>query len=103
MPVALIATTLPLPPLTHLPLAETSSFELQLRCNLISFLSQLAGVGGIRLVNDSTLARSSPHSSRHDVRMELHAGFPYTIAHAAAVGELALECLFPMVPKKGLI
>jgi len=103
MPVALIAGTLPLPPLTHLPLVQTSSFELQLRSNLIGFLSRLAVTRGVRLVNDSTLARSSPYPGRHDVRMELHAGFPYTIAHAAAVADLALECLFPAVPKKGLI
>jgi FkbH-like protein len=37
------------------------------------------------------------------VKVELHAGFPYTIAHAGAVAELALECLFPAAPKKGLI
>jgi hypothetical protein len=35
--------------------------------------------------------------------MELHAGFPYTIQHAAAVADLSLECLFPPVSKKGLI
>ncbi len=103
MPVALVTGTLPLPPLTHLPLAQTSSFELQLRCNLIGLVSQLVANTGVRLVNDSTLAQSSPFSSRHDVKMELHAGFPYSIAHAAAVGELALNCLFPAAPKKGLI
>jgi FkbH-like protein len=103
MPVALIAGTLPLPPLTHLPLAQTSSFELELRSKLLNFLTEAAAIQAVRLVNDSTLARSSPYSGRHDVKMELHAGFPYTISHAVAVGELALECLFPAVPKKGLI
>jgi FkbH-like protein len=103
MRVALVTTTLPLPPLAHLPLAETSSFELQLRCNLISFLSRIGGLSRLRLANDSTLARRSPCAARHDVRMELHAGFPYTIQHAAAVADLSLECLFPPVSKKGLI
>jgi FkbH-like protein len=103
MPVAVVTTTLPLPPLTHLSMVETSSLELQLRCNLISFLSRIGGLSGLRLVNDSTLARCSPYPNRHDVRMELHAGFPYTIHHAAAVAELSLECLFPPVPKRGLI
>jgi FkbH-like protein len=103
MPVAVVTTTLPLPPLTHLPLAETSSWELQLRCNLISFLSRIGGVSGLRVVNDSTLARCSPCPNRHDVKMELHAGFPYTLQHAAAVAQLSLECLFPPAPKRGLI
>jgi FkbH-like protein len=103
MPTALITGTLPLPPLTYLPVAQTSSFDLQLRCNLIGLVSQLVANTGVRLVNDASLAQSSPFSDRHDVKMELHAGFPYSIAHAAAVGELAMDCLFPAVPKKGLI
>ena len=103
MPLSIVAGTLPLPPLTHLPLAQASIFELQLRSDLIGFLTQVAAIQGVRLVNDSTLARSSPYSARHDVKMELHAGFPYAIAHAAAIAELAVECLFPPVPKKGLI
>src|SRR5271166_2654144 len=58
MPVVLVTGTMPLPPLTHLPLAQTSSLELQLRCSLIGFLTQMAAISGVRLVNDSTLARS---------------------------------------------
>jgi FkbH-like protein len=103
MPVALVATTLTLPPLAHLPPAQTGSFELQLRCCLTGFLSRVGGCSGVLLVNDSTLARCSPCPSRHDVKMELHAGFPYTIQHAGAVAELSVECLFPPLPKKGLV
>jgi FkbH-like protein len=103
MPVAVVATTLPLPPLTYLPLAQTSAFELQLRFAIISFLNRICSLPGLRLVSDSALTRRSPHAQRHDVKLELHAGFPYTVAHAAGLARTSIECLFPPVPKKGLI
>lgn len=103
IPLVVVAATLPLPPLTHLPPAETSSWELQLRCKLTGFLGRICGMSGLRIMSDSALARLSPFPDRHDVKMELHAGFPYTIQHAAAVAELSVECLFPPSAKKGLI
>ncbi len=103
MPVAVVAPSLPLPPLTHLPLAQTGSFELQLRCHLAGLLSRICSIASLKLVNDSTLALLSPFANRRDVKMELHAGFPYTIPHADAIAKLTIECLFPSTPKKGLI
>ena len=103
MPVALVAGTLLLPPLSFLPLAQSSSFELQLRCNLNGFLVRLGGLPRVRVVNDSLLALVSAYPQRHDIKGELHAGFPYTIPHASAVATLAVECLVPPVAKKGLI
>jgi FkbH-like protein len=57
----------------------------------------------LKLVSDCALARLSAFANRRDVKMELNAGFPYSIPHAAALAELFVQCLFPSVPKKGLI
>ncbi len=103
MPVAVIATTLPIPPLTHLPPVQASGFDLQLQCAKTNFLCRICSVPGVRLVSDSALSLRSPQAQRHDVKMELHAGFPYSISHASAAAELLVRCLFPSVPKKGLI
>jgi FkbH-like protein len=102
-PVAVIAPTLALPPLTHLPPVQTGAFELNLRSLLFAFLTRLCRHKGLRLLSESALARESPASERHDAKLDLQAGFPYTIAHAAAVARLAIACLFPAAPKKGLI
>jgi len=103
MPVALLGPTLPLPPITHFPPAQANPLELQLRCAWAGFLNQAAALRGVRLASDSALDLRSPHAARYDARMDLHAGFPYSVAHAAAVAELGFQCLFPEAPKKGLI
>jgi FkbH-like protein len=103
MPIAVLAPTLSIPPLTHLPPAQASGFELQLRCALTNFACRIASLPDTRLVSESALAQRSPQAQRHDVKMDLHAGFPYTISHASAAAELLTGCLFPGVPKKGLI
>ena len=101
--VALIPPTLPLPPVTHFPPAQSSALELQLHCALASFLNNLGALGRVAVVSQSELAARSPQAARHDVKLDLHAGFPYTVAHAAALAELSIDCLFPPTPKKGLV
>lgn len=103
MPVAVTAPTLPLPPLSYLPPSQTGAFELQLQASLLEFLNRICGVSSLRLVSDSTLALRSPITERRDVKMELLAGFPFSVHHADVMAELAVECLFPPTPKKGLI
>ncbi len=103
MPVVLVAPCLGLPPLTHVPPAQTSACELRLNAILVQFLERVCGRGGIRLASSASLALSSPYGARHDVKMDLLAGFPYSIAHADAVAELSVGCLFPAAPKKGII
>lgn len=98
LPVAVLPPALGLPPLTHIPPRLTGAFELRLRAALIGLLQRLCDRDGIRIANESGLP-----TERHDVRMDLHAGFPYTLAYADAVAELAVDCLFPKAPKKGLI
>lgn len=103
MPVTLAAPTLLPPPLTHLHPAQTSHFELRLSAILIDFLQRAAQRSGIKLLNASTLAVSSPQSARHDLRMELLAGYPYSLTHTDALAQTIVACLFPAPPKKGLI
>ena len=81
----------------------TSPFELHLRYAAARSLDHISGLCGVRLVSESELDLRSPHAARYDAKLDLHAGFPYTVPHAVAVAGLALECLFPAAPKKGLI
>ena len=103
MPVVVLAPSLGLPPFTHVPPAETSAWELRLNAILIQFLNRILDRGGIRVVSATSLERRSPLAGRHDLKMDLLAGFPYSLPHADAVAELALDCLFPAVPRKGII
>jgi FkbH-like protein len=102
-PVAVVGPTLALPPLTYLPPSETSAFELELNSILSEFLKRVARLGGVKVVSGASLATKSPTTERHDVKMDLLAGFPYTVGHADAVAAMSVACLFPPVPKKGLI
>lgn len=103
VPVTVVAPTLPLPPLTHLPSAQTSAFELQLNALLIDFLQRVCQPVGIKLLNAASLAMMSPESSRYDIKMDLMAGFPYALTHADALAQMSVRCLSPAAPKKGLI
>ena len=103
IPVTLISPTLPLPPLTQNSPVQTSKLELRLNSILGEFLLKVSGCGGIRLMSASRLAASSPHHTRHDVKMELATGFPYSLPHADELARLGVRCLFPDEPKKGLI
>ena len=103
MPVAVAAPSIELPPMSYLPPSQAGHFELRLNAILAGFLERMAGHDGIRLVSGATLAMASPPNTRHDVRMDLHAGFPYTLPHADALAEASVQCLFPSPPKKGII
>lgn len=103
MPVSLVAATLPLPPITYLSPVQASKFDLELRSLLAGFLNRVCRFRQMRLVSDAALALASPPAQRRDVKLELHAGFPYTVSHSDHVARAAIECLFPPVPKKGLI
>jgi FkbH-like protein len=103
MPVVVVAPTLPLPPLTHLPPAQTSTFELGLNAILIEFVQRLCQHRGTKLLSASTLAMLSSPSTRHDIKMDLATGFPYTLIHADALAQLSVSCLFAPGVKKGLI
>ena len=103
MPVAVASPSLGLPPMTHLPPSQANDCEVRLNVILAGFLQRITGHGGIRLVSGSKLASISPSNARHDVKMDLHAGFPYTLSHADVLAEVSVQCLFPAPPKKGII
>ncbi|HXW89082.1 MAG TPA: HAD-IIIC family phosphatase [Terriglobales bacterium] len=103
MPVALVPPTLPLSLLGHTAGWQFSLAEAELQKQMATFLADAAQIGRVALLNSSSLARVSPEPLRLDALMELKAGFPYTVAHASAVGGLVVKLLFPPSPMKGLI
>jgi FkbH-like protein len=103
MPVVLVGPSLGLPPLTHVPPAQTSSSELRLNAILAQFLQRVCAHDRIRLVSGASLALNSPYAARHDIKMDLLIGFSYTVTHADSVAKLSVDCLFPVASKKGLI
>lgn len=102
-PVVIAGPGLPLPPFHHVPSARSSGFELQLGALASNFLKRLGDLPDVRVISDSTLASVSPPGARHDIVADLRTGFPYTLAHADALADLAVTCLFPEPPRKGLI
>jgi FkbH-like protein len=103
MPLAVVAPTLSLPPLTHLPPNQTSMLELRLNSIVSQLLQRLSERSHLKLVNASTLAVTSPQSARHDVKLDILVGFPFTLTHTDALAQISVSCLFPAASKKGLI
>lgn len=103
LPVALVPPTIPVSLLGHTTGWQLSVSEVDLQHQLAAFLAQAARIRGVAILNSSSLARLSPEPSRLDALMELRAGFPYTMAHAALVAGQVIQLLFPPAPMKGLI
>jgi FkbH-like protein len=101
MPVAVAGPSLPLPPVGSTIGAQASVIELELRHEVSGLLLLLSELAGVRIVQP-LYADQSP-ASRLDAKMELLAGFPYTIPHADAMAKALSAVLFPPAPKKGLI
>ena len=98
MPVAVAGPTLPLPPLDNTIQAQAGSLELDLRSQAAAFLLELAGIPGVRVVQSGGEAGNGL-----DAKMELLAGFPYTIPQAAALAQKLAAVLWQAPPKKALI
>ena len=92
-----------MPPIGNTIRAQSSVLELELAHELDGFLLNAARLPGIRVVDRSHLEQLSPGATRLDAKMELMAGFPYSIAHANALGRCLANVLYPPPPKKGLI
>lgn len=103
MPVAIVPPTLPAPLLGHTAGWQLSLTEAELQTLSATFNERAARIGGVAVLHSANLARMSPESARLDALMELRAGFPYTMAHAAAVASRIVDLLFPPAPLKGLI
>lgn len=82
---------------------QASRFELDLDRAVAGFLAELAGLAGVRVLHAGRLAALSPPAARHDLRMELAAGFPLAVDHASVLAAALLELAFPPPVKKGLI
>jgi len=98
MPVAVAPPSLPLPPIGNTIRAQSSVFELDLEQQLAAFLSRLSKFSGVRV-----LRQQRADASPLDAKMELLAGFPYTVAFADALASSLVNVLYQPAPKKGLI
>jgi FkbH-like protein len=100
MPVALVPPCLPLPPIGNTIRAQGSVLELELEEQLARFLSRIARVFDVRVVRRSWI---EPPVASLDARMELVAGFPYTVPFASRLAASLVDVLCQPTPKKGLI
>ena len=104
MPVAILPPVLPLPPIGGTASPHRSSFDLELSQLLSSFLVEASHLPGIRIVVAPHPEPGTPTGNTVlDARMELMAGFPYTVAQANAMATSLAATLWPAPPKKGLI
>jgi FkbH-like protein len=103
MPVVVATPSLPLPPLASTIRAQAAEIELELEYQLAHFRLQLAKIPRLRILHSSHLAQVSPADTRLDPKMELLAGFPYTLPYADALARSLVEVLDQKSPKKGLI
>ncbi len=95
--------TLPLPPAFHTPGWQASEGELALEEMVAAFARRIAAHPSVLLVNKQRLDGVSPPDLRYDIRSDLHTGFPYTMAHADALGLALAGLIDSPPPKKGLI
>ena len=58
---------------------------------------------GLRIVNAHSLNEASPVGGRYDVKSDVATGFPYTLPHVSAMGEVLAGLIASRQPKKGLI
>jgi len=82
---------------------QESLFESQLRKTVATLAASLTQQTGVRIVNEQSLSELSPLSERMDLKSDLATGFPYSIRHASALGEMAADLIHSPQPKKGLI
>lgn len=97
MPVAVAGPSLPLPPIGNTIGAQQSAIELELHSQLAQFLLRLDRIRGVRVVRLATNERCL------DAKMELLAGFPYTLGFASELARTLAEVLWQRPPMKGLI
>ena len=99
----IIPPTLPIPPVGHTVLAQSSRFELRLERLLSEFLDSDFDSARVRILNRHMLDQLLPNRARLDIKMALTAGFPYTLEHADTLAALIVKLVYPAPAKKGLI
>jgi len=100
---AISLPTLALPPGFHTTGWQASPAELALEQAVAEFARKIAIHSPVLLVNRQRLDVISPPHLRYDFRSDLHTGFPYTMAHADALGSALAALIEAPQPKKGLI
>jgi FkbH-like protein len=95
--------TLPLPPIFHASGWQATEGELILIRSVAEFAERIARNSGVRVLNMARLDEASPRAARFDLKSDLAAGLPYTLAHADAVGSHLAHLIAPQAPKKGII
>jgi FkbH-like protein len=103
MPVAVVPPSLPRSPIGTTIRAQSSEVELALEHHVAAFLLQVSKMQGVRVLSRTAQAALTPESPKLDAKMELIAGFPYTIAYADALAAAMVALLHQKTPKKGLI
>ncbi len=103
MPVVLGGPTLRPRLFGHTAGWQFSAGEAELDKQLATFLVDATCLTNVGVVHPGHLARVSPEHSRLDPKMELGAGFPYSLTHASALASDLVKLLYPVQPMKGLI
>jgi FkbH-like protein len=103
IPIAVSLPTLPFPPLFHPAGWQASEAELSIRQAVLEFGTAIAARRGCAICQSDRLATASPCHERYDFKSDLSIGFPYTVAHASALGDLLAQILVPPAAKKGII
>jgi FkbH-like protein len=103
MPVALAGPTLRPSLFGHTAGWHFSTAEAALEQQVTAFLADASCLANVSVVHPGHLARVSPEHSRLDPKMEVGAGFPYSLPHASALAGHLIKLLYPVQPMKGLI
>src|SRR5271157_4431802 len=103
VPTVVCMPTLPLPPLFATRPIHAGSLETRLHYIVASLAESLSQQPGLRVASSQQLGETSPLTDRHDVKSDLVTGFPYSLHHASALGELLARLIHNRPPKKGLI
>ena len=103
LPVVACFPTLALPPISHTPGWQASSFEMEVCARVASAVDRVVRLPNVKVVNPQQLDFLSPLGQRFDVSSEILTGFPYRLPHASVLAELLSRLINGPAPKKGLI
>jgi FkbH-like protein len=95
--------TLPLPPLFQAQSHLLGAAESRLRQLVSDMANWAATQDRVRVIRPDALAELSPLVHRWDIKMDLAAGFPYSLGHADALAAMAVDALLPATRRKGII
>jgi FkbH-like protein len=103
VPVALAGPSLAVPLFGHTAGWQLGVAEAELQLLAARFFADAARLDNVAVLRLSRLAALSAEGARLDGKMELAAGFPYSLDHASALSLQLVKLLYPPTPMKGLI